>query len=468
MRPAVRPVAVALLALLGVIGVWLTGLTTHAGSRYSDDRRNLRAVIATDGPRGRIVTADGVVVAADDDAGGRSYPRGAAYAHLVGYDTGTERRGLEASRALDLLARDDGSLTSWLIELTGGDLGPPDIELTVVDAVQEAALSALTGHTGAVVALDPRTGAVLAYASSPSFDPNGVVTGSLDPASDDAAAAMVDRAADRLLPPGSTFKVIVAAAALEQGASPDTLYPDSDAYTPAGGEPIRNAAPGFCGDGDKIGLLDALVVSCNTAFAALAVDLGTGPVVRAAERFGFGARLPWEIGSERSVIPSAADLDADVPALAQSGIGERDVRATPLLMAMVAAAIANEGVMMAPHTVAAVVAPGGEVLARTRPAALQRAVAAEAASHLLGMMEQVVLRGTGTGASVPGVRVAGKTGTAEGGGGPHAWFIGVAPVDNPTIAVAVVIESGGSGTTGGRVAAPIAARVIASWLNSTR
>ncbi|HUG75846.1 MAG TPA: penicillin-binding transpeptidase domain-containing protein, partial [Acidimicrobiia bacterium] len=203
--------------------------------------------------------------------------------------------------------------------------------------------------------------------------------------------------------------------------------------------------------------------SCNTVFAELAVDLGAGPIVAAASRFGFNARIPWELGNEPGVIPAAADLDADRPALAQSGIGERDVRATPLLMAMVAAAIANDGVAMAPHVVATRTAPDGTLISRYSPQSLGRVIPSVMAADLAEMMRAVVVGGTGTGATVGDVAVAGKTGTAEGGGGPHAWFIGFGPTDDPRIAVAVVVEGGGSG---GGVAAPIAAQVIAAWRDS--
>jgi penicillin-binding protein A len=459
-KPTVRPVAVTFLGLIALTAVWLTYVSADAGSRYRDDPRNLRSAVTFDGPRGQIVTADGVVVARDDDGGGREYPGGASYAHLVGYDAGDSATGLEATRRVGLLSRDDGSLTSLLMRLTGADLGPPDIRLTVIDVVQSVAVDALAGHTGAVIALDPTTGAVLAYASSPSFDPNTVVRQDTDPADD----AVFDRVSRRLLPPGSTFKVIVAAAALGTGATTDTTFDDSDSYTPPTGQPIRNAGGGVCAGGGTITLLDALVVSCNTVFAELAADLGGIAVVGTAQRFGFNAALPWELESERSVIPSAADLDADVPSLAQSGIGERDVRVTPLHMAMIASAVANDGVTMAPYVVQAVLAPDGSVVSETTPRSFGRSVTSEVAAQLREMMVQVVERGTGTAAAVAGVQVAGKTGTAEGGGGPHAWFIGFAPAEDPRIAIAVVIESAGSEASGGRTAAPIAARVIAAYL----
>jgi peptidoglycan glycosyltransferase len=303
---------------------------------------------------------------------------------------------------------------------------------------------------------------VLAYASTPSFDPNQLATGSLGSDDIDPKRA-IDRVAHRLLPPGSTFKTIVAAAALERGATSETRYDDAASYTPVGGIAINNATPGPCADGVSIEFLNAMVVSCNVVFAALAVELGADAIVSTAERVGFNAPVPWELGGEVGVIPLAESLASDIPALAQSGIGERDVRATPFLMAMIAAAVANDGVLMAPYVVDARVAPNDDVISSTSPSVLRRLFPGETAAELRDMMREVVVRGTGTAASVGGLEVAGKTGTAEGGGGPHAWFIGFAPFDSPRIAIAVVVEGGGSG---GRVAAPIASNVLAAWLSS--
>jgi peptidoglycan glycosyltransferase len=345
--------------------------------------------------------------------------------------------------------------------LLGDDLGPPDVQLTVDDDLQQVAADALGDRTGAVVALDPRTGAVLAYVSSPSFDPRAVASGATGPAVEAAPEGFVDRVADRVLPPGSTFKLVVAAAALRSGLTPDSPVPAGVSYVPPTGEPIGNAGGGGCG-GDPVSLADALVVSCNTAFARLAVELGGEAVVSAAERAGFGSALPWETGASVASIPSGADLDGDPPALAQTGIGERDVRVTPLLMVVIAAAIANDGVAMVPYIVEAVVAPDGEELEAATPRVFRRMFAEGTAAELAGMMVEVVAGGTGRPAAVSGVAVAGKTGTAEGGGGPHAWFVGFAGADSPEIAVAVVVEGGGSG---GVVAGPIAAAVVSAWLS---
>lgn len=464
MKPAIRPATYVFLTLIAITGVWLTFSQVQATVRYQDDPRNTRSAIPLDGPRGRLVTSDGVVLAEDADDG-RSYPQGSAYAHLVGYDADGTVTGLEATRRRDLLSRDDGSLSSMLLQLTGTDLGPPDVHLTVVDSIQQTALRALDGRTGAVVALDPATGAVLAYVSLPSFDPNPVAGGEVDPEAIDSAAAL-DRVAHRLLPPGSTFKTIVAAAALGRGDAAEALLPDSASYQPPGGGlPIGNATPGPCGNGSEIDLTSAFAVSCNTAFAALAVDLGGEALVGWAEQLGFNTPVPWELASTPGQIPPGTELDADPPALAQTGIGERDARATPLLMAQIASAIANNGVSMAPYVVDALVSPSGSTIATTSPRRLGRVLPVDVAEDLASMMREVVVRGTGTAAAVQGIDVSGKTGTAEGGGGPHAWFIGFAiDDDGEAIAVAVVVESAGSG---GGVAAPIAARVIEEWMRSS-
>ena len=461
MKEAMRRLALALLGLLALSGLWLTWVQTRAGADYHDDPRNLRALQPhTDPARGRIITADGVVVARDGPDG-RQYPEGRAYAHLVGFDAPSGRSGIERTRFAATRSRADGSMTSWLLGLLGTDLGPPDIRLTIVDEVQQAAVDALGNRRGAVVAIDPRTGAVLAYVSSPSFDPNDVVTGDLTPTDESAAAALLDRVADHVLPPGSTFKIIVTAAAIRAGLEPDSEVAAGVSYQPpGGGMPIRNAGDGGCG-GDPVSLTQALVVSCNTAFARLAVELGGVRIVAAAEAAGFNGVIPWETGAVRSSIPAGSALQADPPALAQSGIGERDVRVTPLLMALIAAAIANDGVAMAPYVVDAVVAPDGTVLETTDPDRLHRLVSATVAAQITEMMVEVVERGTGRPAAVGGIEVAAKTGTAEGSGGPHAWIIAFGPAADPTIAVAVVVEGGGSG---GSVAGPIAAAVIRAWL----
>jgi peptidoglycan glycosyltransferase len=462
MSKTMRRVAASVFVLLAVLAAWLTVQQTLAGSTYRDDPRNARALPDPDDPsRGPIVTADGVVVAEDVD-GLRTYPHGDVYFHAVGFVGETEAAaGVELTRAADLQTLDDGSLSAWLVELFGGSVEPPEVRLTIVDRVQRAAASALAGRTGTVVALDPATGAVLAYAASPALDPNDVSSGSIvvtDALSDPAS---LDRATFRLLPPGSTFKVLVAAAALEAGYGPDSTFTDSAEYlAPGAGSPITNVTGGTCGDGSEITLREALAVSCNTVFAALAVELGGGAIVDVAFRAGFNEVLPFELGAAISSLPTAIELDADPGALAQTGLGERDVRVTPLQMATIAAALGNGGEIMQPRIVDRVVSRDGTTLERTATVSLGSIVDPGVAADVVSMMEDVVTAGTGRAADLGDIAVAGKTGTAEGAGGPHAWFIALAPAENPTIALAVVVEGEG---TGGTTAAPIAASVLRAW-----
>jgi len=458
---AIRRIAAVSFGVLALLTVWLTFQQVVAGSTYADDPRNLRALPDPDDPRrGIITTADGVVVAEDRD-GVRTYPEGSAYLHVVGYVTADASAGLESTRASDLRPLDDGSITSWLIKLFGGSVEPPEVRLTVVDRIQRVAAEALDRHTGAVVALNPTTGAVLAYASSPTSDPNGLISGDLAVSEfrDDTAA--LDRVAFRLLPSGSTFKTLIAAAALEEGIRPDTILEDRTEYlAPGAGLPITNITGGTCTGGDEITLREALAVSCNTVFASLAVDMGGLVVNDIAQRAGFNSILSFELGAAISSIPTAEELDADLGALAQTGLGERDLRVTPLQMAILTAAFGNEGEMMKPYLVDAVLTRDGSTLQRTDSEGLGLLIDPAVAADLVSMMVDVVTDGTGRAAARPDMDVAGKTGTAEGAGGPHSWFLALAPADNPTIAVVVVIEGEG---TGGTVAAPIAARIIDAW-----
>jgi len=454
-------IAAVSFGVLALLTVWLTFQQVVAGSTYADDPRNLRALPdPNDSRRGIITTADGVVIAEDRD-GIRTYPEGSSYLHVVGYVTADTSAGLESTRASDLRPLDDGSITSWLITLFGGNLEPPEVRLTLVDRIQRVAAAALDRHTGAVIALDPATGAVLAYASSPTSDPNELISGDLTVSKfrDDPAA--LDRVAFRLLPSGSTFKTLVAAAALEEGFRPDTILEDmAEFLAPGAGQPITNITGGTCTGGDEITLREALAVSCNTVFAGLAVDMGGLVINDIAQRAGFNSVLAFELGAAISSIPTAEELDADLGALAQTGLGERDLRVTPLQMAVLTAAFGNQGEIMNPYLVDSVLTRDGSTLKRTEPESLGRLIEPAVAADLVSMMVDVVTDGTGRAASRPDMDVAGKTGTAEGAGGPHSWFLALAPADNPTIAVVVVIEGEG---TGGTVAAPIVAQILNAW-----
>jgi peptidoglycan glycosyltransferase len=382
--------------------------------------------------------------------------------------------GLERAYSPDLRSRRDLTISDLIAVILGRDLRPHNLQLTVDSQLQEAALEGLDGQAGAVVALDPRTGALLALVTFPSFDP-GLLLG-VDAAAqwqqlvDDPTRPLADRATRELYPPGSTFKTIVTAAALEQGvANPETTFPDPEEFPLPGSEAtVSNFDGRVCNDGSQVTLTQAFVRSCNTTFANLAIQVGAAEIGRVANAFGFNneLRFPWT--TAESAFPTV-QLSDDRAALGQSGIGERDVRATPLQMALVAAGVANGGQVMVPYLVERVFSAEGEDVEVTNPAPLGVAMSAATAEVLTQLMERVVTSGTGRQAAVSGVRVAGKTGTASGPGGqPHAWFIGFAPVEDPTIAVAVLVEAGGNvgeNATGGAVAAPIASRVIGEWLS---
>jgi peptidoglycan glycosyltransferase len=460
----------------------LTWIQVVAVDRYRDDPRNLRTAISESGKeRGVIVTLDGTLLAysetdsEDPQSYRRIYPQGEAFAPVVGY---TSRQagsaGLEDAYADVLRSRRDLTFSDLLSAVFGRDLNPRSIQVTIEPELQRLAYELLDGQRGAVVALQPTTGEVLAYVTAPSYDPQSLTAA--EPLAvrqdllDDPAGPLRDRAGAELVRPGSSFKAVVAAAAFDSGLfAPDTELVDASVYTlPGTDATIANFSGGFCNDGRTVTIQVAFTRSCNTTFADLAVQVGAEHLGATAEALGFNGPidLPWPTAASTFL---TEDLARDPAALAQSGIGERDVQATPLQMALVAAAIANRGELMEPQVVSQVFDADGETIEMFEPRTEGQAISVASADVLITMMERVVTEGTGTRAAVPGVRVAGKTGTAQivGGSGPHVWFIGFAPVDAPTIALAVMVEDGGESgdsATGGSVAAPIAAELMERWL----
>lgn len=482
MNGPIRRVAVGIMASMFILLAGVTWYQVVQADELRADPRNARPALTERAKeRGLIVARDGTVLArsVEDPSDPRSflreYPEGEAFAHLVGYSSFiVGNAGLEAAYHSDLRSRRDLTISNLVAALLGSDRRPNSIELTVDPALQREALRGLGENRGAVVALDPRTGAVLASVSTPSFDPHLLLG---DDAArqwevllNDDAGPTRDRATRELYAPGSTFKTVVAAVALDTGtAGPGTSFDDPVEFQlPGSDATISNATRRACNDGVSATLLQAMVRSCNTVFADLAIQLGADDIGTTAEALGFNQDIEYEWRIPRAVWNTAV-LEADPAALGQSGIGERDVRATPLHMAMVAAAVANEGVAVVPHVVSRVLDADGIAVSETDVSELGRAMTADTAVTLTQMMERVVTEGTGRQASVPGVRVAGKTGTATGFEGfSNPWFIGFAPVDNPTIAVAVLIEGSdvsGEGASGGSVAAPIAANLIDVWLS---
>lgn len=429
-------------------------LTRHPGNPRPMARHALEA-------RGGIYARGGeplVVAAPGPDGPGRRHTVPPGLAHVVGYlDPRLGKSGLEA--ALDGALSGTGR-SLWQRLTWGSARRGLDVVTTLDMAVQRAAEAALGDRPGAVVALVPRSGAVLALVSRPGF--------SLDRLADDwehlrqdERAPLWPRATRGLYPPGSAFKVVVLATAFASGTlDGDQLLADAGELVVDG---YRLSNPG----GAAHGLLDpetALARSSNVAFAQLGLQLGSGRLLATMRSLGFGGDLGLEVMAGRSPLPRLENRAA----LAQASIGQGPVLATPLQMAVVAAAIANDGLAMRPHLVSHLQDDRGRVLQPTRPQpAGPPALPPGAARRLTEGMVAAVERGTGRQAALPGVAVAGKTGTAQNPhGAPHAWFIGFAPARNPQVAVAVVVENGGSG---GQVAAPIAARVMAAALaGSTR
>jgi penicillin-binding protein A len=403
----------------------------------------------------------------------RQYPDGRLWAPVTGYYSVIYGNRQMERAENDILAGTDPRLTfRRLTDLfTGRDPQGGDVVLTLDPAVQKAAMAGLKGVTGAVVALDPTTGAVLGMASTPTFDPNKL--SSHDPNAIRAYADKLEkmdrdprlnRAIGDNFPPGSVFKVIVSAAALENGYKPDTEIPAPDVLTlPGTTTQLENFNGSSCSPTGKQPLIQALTISCNTAFAKLGIALGEDKIRAVAERFG--------IDGEKRQIPldvAASDIGAinNDAELGVSSIGQQDVRLTPLQAAMIASAVADDGKLMTPYMVDQVRAPDLTVIDRTEPEVLSEATTPEVAAELTQMMISVVQNGSGRAAQIDGIQVAGKTGTAENAGPDHNWFVGFAPADDPKIAVAVFVANGGG--TGGDVSAPIARDVIAAYLDRGR
>lgn len=480
MTRQVRRLAQVVLALFGLLFVNLNLITIVDAGEYADHPSNRRVIVREYAIERGPIVVDEVAIAASVPTEGefrylRTYTDGPLYGHLTGYYSHVlGRSGLEAAVNDDLTGRPSEVIAQNLESLLGQSDRPGDaVLLTVSGPTQEAARRALAGREGAVVVLDVRTGGVVASYAEPSMDPGPLSSHSRDTIDaawnallDDPSRPLVDRATRELYPPGSTFKLVIAAAALERGIEPETEFPDERVYdVPLTSADIGNFGGGLCAGGEVIDLAAAFRVSCNTVFARLGVELGEDVVRDQAERFGFNATIPYEL----AVVPSVFPDDLDEPSLAQSAIGQRDVRTTAMQMALVAASIADGGELVRPHVVEQVRDPDGRLVRGpvtsrwTGQAPRGRAVSERTARLLRTMMIDAVVSGTGRRAAIDGVVVGGKTGTAQTGGGSDvAWFVGFAD-DRYAIAV-VVPDVVGDDATGGRVAAPIAREVLLAAL----
>jgi penicillin-binding protein A len=480
----IRRLGLALLLLFVVLFLQLNRWHVVQSEELANDPRNVRGIVRDfSRPRGAIISADGTVLARSDSVGGsferlRVYPPETAtlFAHITGFFSFTYGgEGVERTYTKELAGRIDrlelDGFADWLL----GRTRTANVALTVPVSVQQAARDALGERKGAVVALDPRTGAVLALWSFPSYDPN-LLSGHSQRGVQENRERLLADPNKPLLPrayreryfPGSTFKIITAAAALGSGlVTPDQpVYPTlRELDLPQTDRNLRNFGGSSCGGN----IVQALRVSCNTVFAQMGLDLGGDRLAAGADSFGFNKRPPLDLPAvAASSFPDPADFARNLPALAQSAIGQFDVAATPLQMALAAAGIANGGVIMKPHVMFEVRDDDGEVVEQATPEPWLTAVPPEVATVVRDMMVGVVANGTATRLGIPGIPVAGKTGTAQRGDGTsHAWIVGFAPADSPRVAVAVIIEGqpGASEATGGRVAAPIARAVLQAALD---
>jgi peptidoglycan glycosyltransferase len=481
MSHQIRRVATVMLVLFGVLFINLNVIQLLRGEDLVNNPANRRLLEREyEIERGEILVGEDEIVRSEETDGElkylRRYLEPETYAHLTGfYSFVLGRAGLERALNEILTGTSTAALAENLTELLiGRDEEGNTVRLTIDAAVQQAARDALGGREGAVVALDPRSGAVLASYSNPSYDPNALsshdanaILDAWGGLQDDPAQPLLDRVTRGYYPPGSTFKLVDAAAALEQGLQPSTALENRASYTPPGtSTPIPNFSPGPCGDGGPtITLQQALAVSCNTVFAELGVKLGQDVLGDMATRLGFNRQIPYALPVEVSNFPG----DLDDPALAQSAIGQRDVRWTPMHAALVVSAIVNDGTMVAPHVVAEVLDPASRTLRDAQQQLWRgddgdaRAMSQRTAEQMREMMASVVEGGTGTRAAIDGVRVGGKTGTAENPADDSAtaWFVGFA---EDQVAVAVVLpDAGGEG--GGTAAAPIARAVMQAALS---
>ncbi|WEH18964.1 penicillin-binding transpeptidase domain-containing protein [Streptomyces sp. VNUA24] len=481
MNKTIRRSAVFCLLLVLALLVRATWVQFYEGTALADSPDNRRNAIRTYAdPLGNIIVAGDAITGSartkdSDLAYKRTYTDGELYAAVTGYASQAYAPTQLEGVYQDLLDGTDLRLRNVMDTVTGQRAEPGDVITTIDPAVQKAAYDALGDKKGAAVAIDPATGKILAVVSTPSYDPSSLTDANTagtawKKLNADPDKPLTNRALRQPLPPGSTFKLVVAAAALEDGlyASVDTRTVSPDPYTlPGTTTPLSNENPSApC---ENATIRTALQYSCNNVFARMAVSLGQDKVRAMAERFGFDDKTQdVPVRAYESVYPTGMDKSST----ALTGIGQYDVTATPLQMAMVSAAIADGGRLVAPHMVAQITDGSGDVLEDyDSEAGSQQIMSARTAEQLQSAMRTVVEDGTGTNARIGGVTVGGKTGTAQHGENnsktPYAWFTSYGKAGGKAVAVAVVVEQSNaarSEVSGNGLAAPVARAVMEAAL----
>ncbi len=482
MTPEIKRVANFILLMFLSLFVAASAMQVVNADSLSNDSRNQRAVYeGYKTQRGAILVNNKPIAESIKTSDAYRYLRqynGEQYSAITGfYSLFQGRTGLE--NVLDSSLRGDNSAAFFEqlnALLSGNPVSGASVELTIDEDVQLAAWNAMGDMKGAVVAIEPATGRILALVSKSGFDANLLSTHNTNDASanykkllTNKNAPLINRAiGGDLYAPGSVFKLIVAAAAFESGEyTPQSKLPNPKTYIlPGTTTAITNSGEGRCGGATTVSIATALKLSCNIPFAQLGIALGQEAIAKQAKAFGFGEELAIPLKATPSIYPENLD-DAQT---ALTSFGQFDVRVTPLQMAMVSAAIANAGIEMKPYLVDQVFTSNLTLLEEGKPTELGRSITTSSAERLKTMMIAAVSSGVSSNAKIPGVKVAGKTGTAENGvNDPYTlWFTGFAPADNPQVAVAVVIEDGGGKGQSGRgntLAAPVAKKVMEAVLN---
>ena len=489
MNKTLRHLFNAVIVLFVVLGISSSIFTVFRANSLNADGRNTRSLYHEFGVnRGAILAADGSTLAKSDktdDSFGyqRSYADGPLYAPVTGYFsiTNPADRGIEASENTLLNGE---SHTLWWSRVkntfTGQTTQGATIETSINPALQKVAYDALSsqGLTGSVVAIEPSTGRILAMVSTPSYDPNALATHDTQSAANaysqlaqDANSPMINNATSQLYPPGSSFKIVVAATAIEEGkANPDTQISAPREYTlPGTNTQLPNAEPWLFEENGTMTMERAFAVSSNTAFAKMGVELGDQAIADMAKKLGFGSTITVDgtdsSGSPMTAVASSFPTGQSDDKLALASIGQGDTLETPLQNAMVAAAVANDGKLMRPTLVDRVRSADLSVVTENKPATMSTAFSAETANKLTQMMQSVITTSYPN-LVIPNVSIAAKTGTAQIGdpnaGMQDAWITGFAPAENPKIAVAVVVHN--VSLMGGDAAGPIMKQVMEAAL----
>jgi penicillin-binding protein A len=484
MNKELKRVSLVVLAMFVALLASSTYITGIQADSLRADPRNSRAILQSYSAQRGAILIGGKPVAESkpiDDQYKflRTYSDGALYSPITGYYTlGEGSTGIEGALNKQLSGKSNDQFFDQLNSLlTGKDPEGASVNTTIDPKVQQVASDALGDNTGAVVAIEPSTGKILAMVSKPSYDPNELashnradVLKTYNQLINDPTQPLINRAIQgNLYFPGSTFKLVVAAAAFQSGKyTPSSTLPNPATLTlPGSSSKINNAEGGACGGGDTVTIETALIDSCNIPFAELGVKLGYDAINDMAKAFGYGSSLSIPQKTEPSVFP---DTKGDQATLMLQAFGQGSVRESPLQIAMTTATIANGGKEMSPTLVDNILNPDLSTLQPFTPKTLGTPISPSVAATLTKLMTEVVAKGTGTNARIGGVDVAGKTGTAENGAGePYTLlFTGFAPAKDPKVAVAVVVGNGagkGQSLVGNSVAAPIARQVMEAVLN---